>query len=364
MTDDNGTACDCPDIAVPGYDKTESDHRTIQPAASGPATRAVKPATALCIDLAQWIVLCCTKLRQTVHRVVFRILQNPFRIASRPHHFLALFLALFSSTRHANVSDRRTSDNNNNKREATPVTPPLGTEHRGSYRCIVDYGGIPFEVIWSGKQQYPNFSEFPSLDTGTISSEMRQSPAMASLWRASTPVGFGSYASTRHDKSRARFPIIKLAHPDDQSRRFLQHEFSILSRLMALPNLAVVQIDPEPILDDGLLCGFRMEELVNVPLPEFVSRKESIKHALQQLHAAGFCHGDVQPSNIMKDKTGRIVLIDFGFSGQIGDDIPSFFPEYMYQNRAFHKEADMASLSKFQAQVKECTPSTNQRNIQ
>ncbi|CAK7275201.1 hypothetical protein SEPCBS57363_006559, partial [Sporothrix epigloea] len=250
MTDDNGTDYDCPGIAVPGQDETEVDHSTIQPAAPGPVAVVAKPAAA----------------RRS------------------------------SLTQHADASDQK-NDDNNNTLEAIPITTYLHTEHRETHRLIVDYGGAPFEVTWTGDKEYPSFDNFPNLDTGTIVSRMQQSPVMASLWKASTPVGFGSNASTRLDKSRDRFPIIKLAHPDEQSRRFLQHEFFILSRLMTVPDLPVVRIDPEPILDGDLLCGFRMEELDKMPIPEFFSRKESVEHALQQLHAAGYSHGDAHGSN-------------------------------------------------------------------
>lgn len=239
---------------------------------------------------------------------------------------------------------------NDNKGGAKPITPPFSTENNGSYRCIVDYGRMPFEVTWRGQQQYPDLSRFPCLDKGVVQSVIERSPMISAIWKASALVDFGSYASTRYDKSRAQFPIIKLAHPDNQSLRFIQHEFSLLSDLLALPDLPVVRIEKDPILDGDVLCGFRMEELFKVPIPEFHSRKKSIEDALKQLHAAGFSHGDVQPSNIMKDKTGRIVLIDFGFSGRIGDEIPSFFPKYVYQNSStFIEKADVSSLARFQA---------------
>ncbi|KIH87099.1 hypothetical protein SPBR_05211 [Sporothrix brasiliensis 5110] len=241
--------------------------------------------------------------------------------------------------------------------EALPITPPLGTECRDSYRCIVDYRGAPYKVTWRGKQQYPDFSQFPRFaadaDAGAVAARLPQSPEMTSLWKASTLVDFGSYASIRrHSTSRCpAFPMVKLAHPDDQARRILQHEFAVLCRLMDLVDrgldLPVVRMDPEPIVDGGVLCGFRMEELIKLPVVDFATRKDDATAALQQLHAAGFSHGDVQPSNFMQDKTGRIVLIDFGFAGRIGHELPLFFPRCVYESSMFHKDADMAALSKW-----------------
>lgn len=40
----------------------------------------------------------------------------------------------------------------------------------------------------------------------------------------------------------------------------------------------------------------------------------------------GTCHGDVSPSNIMKNESGDITLPDFGFAGRIGGSIPLFLP--------------------------------------
>lgn len=38
--------------------------------------------------------------------------------------------------------------------------------------------------------------------------------------------------------------------------------------------------------------------------------------ALQALHAARICHGDVKPSNVLVTREGRVVVLDFGLSGR------------------------------------------------
>jgi len=45
-----------------------------------------------------------------------------------------------------------------------------------------------------------------------------------------------------------------------------------------------------------------------------------ILDALKAVHDAGFCHLDIKPSNIMLEKGGKVKLIDFGASKQLGSN--------------------------------------------
>jgi len=53
------------------------------------------------------------------------------------------------------------------------------------------------------------------------------------------------------------------------------------------------------------------ESEVNLILPKILD-------ALKAVHDAGFCHLDIKPSNIMLEKGGKVKLIDFGASKQLG----------------------------------------------
>ena len=53
------------------------------------------------------------------------------------------------------------------------------------------------------------------------------------------------------------------------------------------------------------------ESEVNSILPQILD-------ALKAVHDAGFCHLDIKPSNIMLEKGGKVKLIDFGASKQLG----------------------------------------------
>jgi len=46
------------------------------------------------------------------------------------------------------------------------------------------------------------------------------------------------------------------------------------------------------------------------------------------LENAGICHADIQPSNIMLDTTGHMVLIDLGAAVQYGEKLDEYTPHY------------------------------------
>jgi Nif-specific regulatory protein len=50
----------------------------------------------------------------------------------------------------------------------------------------------------------------------------------------------------------------------------------------------------------------------------FLARVAEILDALEFIHARGLCHGDIKPSNILFDLTGKPVLVDFGMATYYG----------------------------------------------
>lgn len=91
--------------------------------------------------------------------------------------------------------------------------------------------------------------------------------------------------------------------------------------------IPVVQFDRKPIMNNGVICGYRMENLMRIEASELTSRAFDIKKALDQFHCAGFSHGDIGPSNNMT-KDGNIILIDVSFAGRIGSAVPSCIPSW------------------------------------
>lgn len=80
---------------------------------------------------------------------------------------------------------------------------------------------------------------------------------------------------------------------------------------------------------------------------------ESLALALQAVHSAGLVHGDIKPSNIMRDATGEWILMDFGASldqrrAQGGPAMTSGTPLYMAPDVVLGKppsiESDLYSM--------------------
>jgi hypothetical protein len=171
---------------------------------------------------------------------------------------------------------------------AKPITPPQSAGVRGSYKCILDYDHEPFSLTWCGSPEYPDLAKFPALEDVEIF-PVDQGLEMAAIWRDSTLLEYGSHASIRITE-HGRFPILKLAHSDEQSIKLIQHELDMLAKLAAL-GLPVVEIDQQPVVEDGVTRGYRMERLFNLESSELGSRRHNIKHALDRLHSAGFATG-------------------------------------------------------------------------
>ncbi|EPE30909.1 Protein kinase-like (PK-like) [Glarea lozoyensis ATCC 20868] len=191
---------------------------------------------------------------------------------------------------------------------ASPITPPLGTGVPGQNKCIVDYNHQPYSMTWSGSpHEYPDLERFPHLENVEVSL-INQNPTIAAIWRDSELLDYGTHASVRIAESDL-FPILKFAHHDKLSIHLIAHEFDVLAALKK-KGLSVVDFDPQPIMDSGTFCGYRMEKLFRVELDEFRSRIDDIKYELDRFHSASFSHGDFSPSNVMKDKNGHIVLTD------------------------------------------------------
>lgn len=90
-----------------------------------------------------------------------------------------------------------------------------------------------------------------------------------------------------------------------------------------------------------------MKKLSKLEPSELRSRTDDIKHTLDRLHSAGFCHGDFSPSNIMKDEGGHIILIDLSFAGLLGSAVLSFFPSWLFADGIYSIESDLKALGRY-----------------
>lgn len=63
-----------------------------------------------------------------------------------------------------------------------------------------------------------------------------------------------------------------------------------------------------------------LEERGKLPPNEAVDIFQQICFALQAAHGAGILHRDLKPQNVMREDTGRVVVMDFGLARTIEDD--------------------------------------------
>lgn len=167
-------------------------------------------------------------------------------------------------------------------------------------------------------------------------------PEMSIIWLNSTLINYGADAILRCSHT-GRYPVVKLTNPDEQSRARIQREFQIL-REMATQTLPTPRFDSQTLHDSLGIFGYRLELLLPLTASELKMRLQEVREAVQHLHQAGFCHGDLNPSNIMKNTQGAITIIDFGFAGRIGSVIPKCVPTWVYPGPDFTVDTDKQAL--------------------
>ncbi len=119
--------------------------------------------------------------------------------------------------------------------------------------------------------------------------------------------------------------------------------------LGGLPWVAVEHVRGVPL--DQLLAGRPLSEAGALQIGKDLAR------TLAELHAAGWVHGDVAPSNVVVDDAGEIVLVDFGLARRAGDsrEGPSGKPGYASRDAALGRPAQPADdVYAWGAVVAEC----------
>ena len=218
---------------------------------------------------------------------------------------------------------------------AFPITPPYAASG-GDWTCGVDYNRKEYTTSWSGGWQTPSLLGFPNIQGLTIQ-EPYQSDEKRRCWQRSTLLGYGSYAYIRILNESSRYPILKIAHQGDAKRHFISREFEILKLLNTQP---IVRVQEEPVSDENGLFGFYMQKLCKINIVELAERLDELEDAIKKVHGAGIAINDVSISNIMLDAQDKITLIDFGFAGRIGEEVPHFFPPWKLQRARFSIETD------------------------
>ncbi|KZZ89396.1 hypothetical protein AAL_07695 [Moelleriella libera RCEF 2490] len=136
---------------------------------------------------------------------------------------------------------------------AQPITPPQRAQIPDHHQIIVDYNRTPYCIMWRHELYCPDLGGFPTLTNANVN-PINQTATMKELWTQSVAFGYGSCASVRIQEDVC-FPILKLAHSEKHFMQMIQYEFALLTSMARL-DLPVVQIDQEPILENGEMCGF------------------------------------------------------------------------------------------------------------
>lgn len=236
-----------------------------------------------------------------------------------------------------------------NPPQALPISAPFTPDNNEDLStCFIEFANKIYQIYWKEPStQYPNLTNFPSLQEGTTSNPILLSPPIAELFATSTLLNHGVDGCIRCTHDTEKLPIVKIALPRQISRARVQYEIEMLQKMKRC-GIPVPAFDPKPLVDlEGGIFGYRMEKLFSLDFKNLGSVKEELREIVDRLHACGFSHGDLNPSNVMRDGRGRLVLIDPSFSGKIGEDIPSHVPEWQYEGSVFSTTTDEKYLKQF-----------------
>jgi len=216
------------------------------------------------------------------------------------------------------------------------VSPPQdggGSE----YKCYVESNKQLYETFWKGSQHFPDLR-------GVHLRRVNLSDEVSTTWLSSNRLGFGSSAVVR-TLDEDRFPIVKIAHPNTDARQQIQHEYEIMRSLSHFDGAA--DVDSEPLKDKDGIFGFRLERLSKIDFADLQMRSSEVRRLVKALHDIGYSHGDLSPSNVMVKGNGRLVLIDFSFSGPVGQRLATHIPRWVYDGAAYETTADFRRLDRY-----------------
>lgn len=236
-----------------------------------------------------------------------------------------------------------------NPPQALPISAPFTPDtNKDLSTCFIEFANKIYQIYWKEPStQYPNLTNFPSLQEGTTSKPVPLSPPIAELFATSTLINYGVDGCIRCSHATEKLPIVKIALPRQISRARVQYEIAMLQELKRC-GIPVPAFDPTPLVDlEGGIFGYRMEKLFSLDFKNLGSVKEELREIVDRLHECGFSHGDLNPSNVMRDGRGRLVLIDPSFSGKIGEVVPRHVPSWQYEGGVFSTATDEKYLERF-----------------
>ena len=134
--------------------------------------------------------------------------------------------------------------------------------------------------------------------------------AQSQVWRADGPDGAVALKVARSDAHKAS----------------LRREVEVRGSLVHDHLVPVIAADA----DEGWMALELVEGLTidqwsrQQPLEVVAETTEQLVSVIEQLHAAGYVHGDIKPSNVLVDANDKVHLIDLGVAHKMGDTSTGF----------------------------------------
>jgi hypothetical protein len=186
-------------------------------------------------------------------------------------------------------------------------------------------------------------------------------PAQWGEFRIIRELGHGGFGRVYRafDDGLAKEIALKIVRPSSPLRvSSVMREGQMLARIRH-PNVVTVHA----VRRAGDEVGFVMDLIDGESLSDWVHRVgrlgaeeaiaigETISHALAAVHGAGVLHRDIKARNVMRDSSGRIVLMDFGAgrdeAASPGDDLtgtPPYLAPELFQGYPASRASDIYSL--------------------
>lgn len=231
---------------------------------------------------------------------------------------------------------------------AKQVSPPFFCQSIQATAVSVEYLDKEYILPLTDIRRSPNLENFESLENTVL---IEHSPQMEHLWKTSSFINYGVHAQIRQlSTCEDGFPMIKMASQQVDARKYIETEFQLL-KMISTKALPTVKVYSEPLVDEQGIFGFRMERLHHIPTDELRDYLPDIETAVGELHTGGIVHGDISIGNIMV-KGEAIRIIDFGLSGIVGEEIPSYHLQRMMTGlERFSISTDLEKLRRIQAMV-------------
>jgi len=138
-----------------------------------------------------------------------------------------------------------------------------------------------------------------------------------------TLLGKGAFSTVYHAINiRTKQPVaIKMTHVNNTStHQLLVREAKIygyLKNVQGVPTLLWVGVRDEMYYITMPLYYGTISTITLVSITDVVKYGNELLDILKHVHRLGIIHRDIKPDNIMVDKYGRLVIIDFGLSAFI-----------------------------------------------